>query len=82
VPPEFIETETEVLGLPATKSKTNAKLDADRGKYNITRPIVHKHSFKTSALRNVELTGPYMHNGVFNTREEVMDFYKKGGGGG
>jgi cytochrome c peroxidase len=33
-------------------------------------------------VRNIELTGPYMHNGVFNTLEEVMDFYNEGGGAG
>jgi cytochrome c peroxidase len=31
--------------------------------------------FKTPTLRNVELTAPYMHNGVFNTLEEVVAFY-------
>ncbi len=31
--------------------------------------------FKTSTLRNIELTAPYMHNGVFATLEEVVDFY-------
>ena len=31
--------------------------------------------FKTPTLRNVELTAPYMHNGVFATLEEVMVFY-------
>jgi len=31
--------------------------------------------FKVPSLRNVNLTGPYMHNGVFATLEEVLDFY-------
>ena len=31
--------------------------------------------FKTPSLRNVALTAPYMHNGVFATLEEVVDFY-------
>ena len=31
--------------------------------------------FKTPTLRNIELTAPYMHNGVFQTLEEVMTFY-------
>ena len=31
--------------------------------------------FRTPTLRNVELTAPYMHNGVFDTLEEVMVFY-------
>ena len=82
VPPEFTETETEVLGVPATKAKTNAKLDTDSGKYAISNSIIHQYAFKTPTLRNVELTGPYMHNGVFTTLEEVMDFYNDGGGAG
>jgi cytochrome c peroxidase len=82
VPPEFSETETEVLGVPQSKDKTNAILDADLGKYDISRSLIHKHSFKTSTVRNIELTGPYMHNGVFDSLEEVMDFYNEGGGEG
>jgi hypothetical protein len=37
-------------------------------------------AFKTPTLRNIELTAPYMHNGVFKTLEEVVDFYDVGGG--
>ncbi|MGI9510925.1 MAG: cytochrome-c peroxidase [Geminicoccaceae bacterium] len=36
-------------------------------------------AFKTSSLRNVELTGPYMHNGAFATLREVVEFYDRGG---
>jgi len=82
VPPEFTDTETEVLGVPATNSKLNATLDTDAGKYNITKAAIHKFSFKTPTLRNIELTAPYMHNGVFSTLEEVMEFYNDGGGAG
>ncbi len=82
VPPEFTETETEVLGTPSTKNKKNAKLDTDTGKFELTQSVIHKFAFKTPGLRNIESTGPYMHNGVFNTLEEVMDFYNEGGGAG
>jgi hypothetical protein len=30
-------------------------------------------------LRNIELTGPYMHNGGMGTLEEVVQFYNRGG---
>ncbi len=40
----------------------------------------YKYSFKTPTLRNIELTGPYMHNGSFETLEDVLTFYNKGGG--
>lgn len=82
VPPEFSETETEVLGVPNGKEKTNAMLDTDHGKYEISKAVIHKFSFKTPTLRNIELTAPYMHNGVFDTLEEVMEFYNHGGGEG
>jgi hypothetical protein len=36
-------------------------------------------AFKTPGLRNVELTGPYMHNGGMATLLEVMEFYHRGG---
>lgn len=36
--------------------------------------------FKVAQLRMIDLTGPYMHNGVFDTLEEVVDFYDQGGG--
>ncbi|HUM66495.1 MAG TPA: cytochrome c peroxidase, partial [Chitinophagaceae bacterium] len=82
VPPEFTETETEVLGTPATKNKKNAKLDTDAGKFELTQSVIHKFAFKTPGLRNIEKTGPYMHNGVYDTLEEVMEFYNEGGGAG
>lgn len=36
--------------------------------------------FRTPTLRYLRYTPPYMHNGVFFTLEEVIDFYNKGGG--
>ncbi len=37
-------------------------------------------AFKAPTLRNVALTGPYMHNGSFATLDDVLWFYEKGGG--
>ena len=39
-------------------------------------------AFRTGSIRNSSFTGPYMHNGVFRTMEQVIDFYDKGGGAG
>ena len=36
-------------------------------------------TFKTPTLRNVELTGPYFHNGGQSTLMQVVDFYTRGG---
>src|SRR5204863_9350527 len=35
--------------------------------------------FKTPSLRNVELTGPYFHNGRYVTLRQVVEFYNRGG---
>jgi cytochrome c peroxidase len=80
VPPQFNETESEILGVPDRKNKKG--LDQDFGKFNFTKSEIHRFSFKTPTLRNVALTAPYMHNGVFKTLEEVLEFYNKGGGKG
>src|SRR5690606_18827889 len=37
-------------------------------------------AFKVPTLRNIVLSAPYMHNGIFSTLEEVIDFYAGGGG--
>lgn len=86
LPPNYIESETEVLGVPESLDKTSGKVDPDLGRYKsgILKDGVYfqKHAFKTVTIRNVSLTAPYMHNGVFQTLEEVMDFYNNGGGVG
>lgn len=80
VPPFFNETEKEVIGVP--KTSDNKELDNDLGFYWKYKEDLHKGMFKTPTIRNVEKTAPYMHNGVYQTLEEVVDFYNKGGGNG
>lgn len=83
VPPYFSDMESEVLGVPADSART--RLDADLGRrlgLMKERSEIYNHSFKTITVRNVALTAPYMHNGVFATLEEVVDFYNRGGGTG
>jgi cytochrome c peroxidase len=52
---------------------------SDLGRYEVTQDPVDRWRYKTPTLRNVELTAPYMHNGVFGTLKEVVSFYNKGG---
>ncbi|WP_396637946.1 cytochrome-c peroxidase [Maribacter sp. R77961] len=80
VPPFYTETEKEVIGVPNTKN--NRELDDDLGFFWRFEEELHRGMFKTPTVRNVEVTAPYMHNGVYATLEEVMDFYNKGGGAG
>ncbi len=80
VPPDFVDTELEIIGVPETKN--NKKLDDDLGRFYLFSTPERKGSFKTPTVRNIEKTAPYMHNGIYSTLDEVMDFYNKGGGAG
>jgi cytochrome c peroxidase len=71
-----------VLGVPATADTAHPVLDKDPGRIAFLKRDFFNHAFKTPTLRNIELTAPYMHNGVYKTLEEVIDFYNKGGGRG
>lgn len=55
-------------------------LRQDLGAYIRTRDWRSKRSFLTPTLRELTWTAPYMHNGIFTTLEEVVDFYNAGGG--
>ncbi len=82
VPPYFIETDSENIGVTANSDLKNPGLDADMGRAEgllKDRLEIFRHSFKTITLRNIELTAPYMHNGAFKTLEEVLEFYNEGG---
>lgn len=80
VPPFYKETEKEVIGVP--KTSKNKVLDNDRGFYWVFEEDIHDKMFKTPTVRNSTLTAPYMHNGIYNTLEEVVNFYNLGGGAG
>lgn len=82
VPPMYTETESEILGVPLKSDTSNASVDNDLGKLNTYKRQLHANAFKTPTVRNTALTAPYMHNGVYATLEEVIDFYNRGGGAG
>jgi cytochrome c peroxidase len=50
---------------------------SDGGLGDITLVGSHLGLFKSSSLRNVEFTAPYMHDGRFATLEAVIDHYSK-----
>ncbi|MBL0912130.1 MAG: cytochrome C peroxidase [Bacteroidia bacterium] len=81
VPPRYQQTESEILGIPADAAFPSVP-DADEGRFLFSGRPVHRYAFKTPGIRNVEQTAPYMHNGVFGSLEEVLEFYNQGGGAG
>ena len=51
----------------------------DVGRYEFIKVTVLKGAFKTPTLRDITRTAPYMHNGEYQTLEQVIDHYVKGG---
>ncbi|QDO94552.1 cytochrome-c peroxidase [Formosa sediminum] len=86
IPPFYLDSESEVLGITQGLDTINPILDTDLGRMVNGLPgekhPFYKHSFKTVTLRNINLTAPYMHNGSFETLEDVLEFYNLGGGAG
>ncbi|WP_031527475.1 cytochrome-c peroxidase [Dyadobacter crusticola] len=82
VPPDYQRTESEVLGVTSSADFTNPVMDSDKGRGKYNRFPQWQHAFKTSTLRNIGKTAPYMHNGAYTTLEQVMEFYNEGGGAG
>lgn len=50
----------------------------DSGRAHITHNLSDLYKFKTPSLRNIEKTGPYMHDGRFYTLEQCLDHYVSG----
>jgi cytochrome c peroxidase len=52
---------------------------SELGRFLVTKKRADIGAFKTEQLRNVGITGPYMHDGSLRTLWDVMDHYNKGG---
>lgn len=55
---------------------------SDVGRYAVTHDPEDRGRFLTPSLLDLKWTAPYMHNGVFGSLPEVVDFYDRGGGPG
>ncbi len=53
----------------------NEKDSRDEGRFRITKKQNDLGKFKTPGLRNVAVTGPFMHDGRFKTLEQVVSYY-------
>ena len=59
-------------------SITNPNDYIDKGRGTVTGNNSDNGKFIVPTLRNIALTGPYMHDGRFKTLKEVLDFYNTG----
>jgi len=57
-------------------------LAEDPGRYLITKDMKDWKAFRTPTLLDISRTAPYMHNGIFPTLDDVIEFFDKGGGKG
>lgn len=72
IPPTFAIDAFRVIGIPTLPGH-----DPDPGRAGVTQDGING-AFKVPTLRNIALSAPYMHNGVFATLDEVIDFYAEG----
>jgi cytochrome c peroxidase len=80
VKPPYVGSEFEVIGVPEDSSYK--KLSPDKGRQVINPVNEMMNAFRTGTVRNAAYTKPYMHNGVFQTLNQVIDLYDVGGGVG
>ena len=53
--------------------------DIGRGQFAPPSVVIMQHAFKTPTLRDLRMSGPYMHDGAMQTLDAVIDHYEKGG---
>ncbi len=75
--PEYLEIlrfDARRMGLKEWRT-----MDDDPGRYLVTHDPKDWKKFKTPTLRNLADTGPYMHDGRYETLEAVIEHYDRGG---
>ncbi len=74
-PPLFTNNQIAVIGTPEPEGKP-----LDVGAETTFNAPQLRGGFKVPTLRNIDLTAPYMHSGVFKNLREATEFYNKGRG--
>jgi len=64
---------------PNAVTESSEKPPADLGHYEISQDPADRWKYRTPGLRNIALTGPYMHDGSLTSLEDVVSFYVRGG---
>lgn len=71
--------EAKAAGADVDKTVLSDPDASELGRYAVSEKITDVGAFKTSTLRNIDLTAPYMHDGSLKTLADVVDFYNNGG---
>ncbi len=72
-PGVFVDIDSQLID-SVSETKSN-----DLGRYEVTQNPNDRWRYKTTSLRNVALTAPYMHNGSISTLKKVVESYNQGG---
>jgi cytochrome c peroxidase len=80
IPPYYEITDHKAIGIPLKDTMEVMQLDVDTGAARTLQNTLFRFSFKTPTVRNIELTAPYMHNGVYKTLLQVVNFYNHAAG--
>lgn len=85
---KLADKEDEVIQAFMKSKKEGASVDievltdentSELGRFAISEELQDMGGFKTPTLRNIDKTGPYMHDGSLQTLEDVVTFYNNGG---
>jgi len=76
--PPSVQLAPGIFVVPTVDAETETFIDD--GRYEVTGLAGDKWRYRTPSLRNVALTGPYMHDGSLASLEAVVAFYAEGGG--
>ena len=72
-PGVFVEVSDQSL------ASVSEPIQTDTGRHEVTNRDADRWAYRTPSLRNVAITGPYMHDGSLATIEAVIDYYDQGG---
>jgi cytochrome c peroxidase len=75
--PQFLRA--KAAGIDVDKTVLSDKRSSELGRFAVTDALDEMGSFKTSTLRNVAVTAPFMHDGSLATLRDVVVHYNNGG---
>lgn len=75
VGPHLTDQQFHSLGVPQIGPGFSPESPEDHGRERVTGEPDNRYQFRTPPLRNVELTGPYMHDGAYTTLEAAVRHY-------
>ncbi len=75
--PAFLKAKAE--GVDVDKAVLTNPKASELGRFAVTDMLDELGSFKTSTLRNVAMTAPFMHDGSLKTLRDVVEHYNNGG---